>query len=322
MVCGARLSHLISTFLLSVIVVSLAVSLTTSTEGAARYEPWQILRVPAGEPQAFDEWIEHLADQDVIYLGEEHHNRWHVEAALKILRTLLERGHRLMIGMEMFGWDGQASLDRYVTGMDGSKEQLTSESGWNENWGGAIEDYLPLPAFARVEHLQLLALNPPRSLVRTVARRGLAAALGDAAMARWGIVGDEFPDDPRYREVIMGQLQRCHGGLSETAYERMYEASLFRDEGMAATIARAVRPVGTTGSRPFLSYTGSGHIQYGLPVPRRVSRRIPGVKQTIVYLLAWEPGMDDDVQQLLDERIADFIWLTPVSSHGPARRCR
>jgi uncharacterized iron-regulated protein len=103
----------------------------------------------------------------------------------------------------------------------------------------------------------------------------------------------------------------------------MYEASLFRDEGMAKTLARYLarqdKPF-TTG--PVVSYTGGGHIQYDLPVPKRVQRRNQDVKQVSIYLAAFSADQREEIMELLRSGIADYIWLTPVGAHGPAKRCK
>ena len=70
-------------------------------------------------------WLEGLATYDVIYLGEEHHNRSHIDAALTVLRSLMSQGRRPWLAMEMFGWDGQPALARYLR----SEESIRSEEG-------------------------------------------------------------------------------------------------------------------------------------------------------------------------------------------------
>jgi hypothetical protein len=79
-----------------------------------------------------------------------------------------------------------------------------------------------------------------------------------------------------------------------------------------------------TGSRSMiLSYTGGGHIQYNLPVPMRVMRRLSGhVNQTTIYLTSFDANRINDIRELMRERIADYIWLTPISGQGPPQRCR
>jgi len=307
---------------LLVIVVAAQIYIGAAAEVRTLQE-WDVLDRKTGEPVAFSEWTSVLAAQDVIYVGEEHRNRWHIEAALKILRALIEKGRRPALAMEMFGWDGQPALEGYVSGESADPAGFLTDSRWDQNWGGPFEDYAPLVQFAREQRLSLLALNPPRPLVRKVAAEGLRTARHDDAMRRWGIDETDIVEDRAYHDIILGQLQRCHGGLSDDGYERMYEASLFRDEGMAKTLARyLVRQDKLSPAGPVVSYTGGGHIQYDVPVPKRVQRRHEGVKQVSIYLTAFSGDQREEIMELLRSGIADYIWLTPVGAHGPAKRCK
>lgn len=290
------------------------------------FREWQLLEARTGLAVPLEEWLDSLGSWDVIYLGEEHRNRFHVDAALRVLNALIAKGRKPVLAIEMFGWDGQTGLDRYLAESDMAKSQFLEEARWRENWGGAYEDYEPLIAFAREHRLPVRALNPPRSLVRQVAKRGLAEARADLEMARWGMAQEEIVDDPVYRETIVRQLRLCHGGGSDADYQGMYEASMFRDEAMAKTIVEALRTfqIGP-GSQmgPILSYTGGGHIQYRLPVPKRVARRFSdGVRQLTVYLSSFQADRQDEIRELLKDGIADYLWLTPTGSQGPPRRCR
>jgi uncharacterized iron-regulated protein len=286
------------------------------------FEEWQVLEVRTGRLIAFENLLAATATADVIYIGEEHRHRFHIEAALRILQALRERNRRPVLGLEMFGWDGQAGLDRYLADAGMERERFLQEAKWKENWGGGYEDYAPLINFARMHHVPVLALNPPKPLVRRVAREGLLQARSDPEMIRWGLQDETFWDDPAYRALIIKQLRLCHGGLSESAYERMYDGSMFRDEGMAKTISESLDRF-RNGLGPVVSYTGAGHMQYGLPVPSRVQRRqAKAIRQTTIYLASLEPGQGEEIRDLLRESIADYVWLTPLSAHGPTPRCR
>ena len=291
-----------------------------SQEAVPAFHEGQIWEVKSHRAITFDELAAALASRQVIYLGEEHHNHSHVEAALTILRTLIAQSRRPVLALEMFGWDGQAALDRYVSGQDGISERFLKESRWEQNWGGSFDDYEPLVAFAKAHHLSVLALNPPKPLVRLVARQGLAQALTDPAMGEWGMKDEQYPEDSSYHDMITQPLRRCHGGLSDGDYQRMYEASMFRDEGMAKTIAESLRRAGPEGL--IVSYTGGGHIQYQLPVPNRVQRRLAGtVSHMTIYLTAFDPSRVEEIRSLLSESIADYVWLTSVGAQGLPRRC-
>ena len=108
-------------------------------------------------------------------------------------------------------------------------------------------------------------------------------------------------------------------------YQTMYEASMVRDEGMARTIVGELESLRLEepAAGPVVSYTGGGHIQYNLPVPQRVGRRLSGtIRQTTLYMTSYEEGRGEDLREMLTGKIADYIWLTPVSEQGMPRRCR
>ena len=298
----------------------------TSAMPTADFRAGQIIDTTNGRPISFEELVTRVLQQEVVYLGEEHHNRFHIEAALSLLNRFSRAGRRPVLAMEMFGWESQPVLDRYVQGDDVARQDFLSQAGWTQNWGGPFETYEPLVAFARTERLRLVALNPPKPLVRLVAKKGLEQARRDADWTRWDMQHETIIDDPSYRQKIFEQLRACHGGGSDEMYQTMYEASMVRDEGMAKTVVSLVessRSVADAAAGPVVSYTGGGHIQYNLPVPQRVARRLSGaVRQTTIYMSSYEQGRRDDLSEMLSGKIADYLWLTPVTAEGMPRRCR
>lgn len=298
----------------------------TSATPTADFQAGQIIDTANGRSISLEELVTRVLQQEVVYLGEEHHNRFHIEAALSLLNRLSRAGRRPVLAMEMFGWESQPVLDRYVQGGDVARQDFLSQAGWTQNWGGPFETYEPLVAFAKTERLRLVALNPPKPLVRLVAKKGLEEARHDADWARWDMQHETIVDDPAYRKKIFEQLRACHGGGSDEMYQSMYEASMVRDEGMAKTVVSLVvslRGLADAAAGPVVSYTGGGHIQYNLPVPQRVARRLSGaVRQTTIYMSSYAQGRRDDLSEMLSGKIADYLWLTPVTAEGMPRRCR
>ncbi|MGE3154993.1 MAG: ChaN family lipoprotein [Nitrospiraceae bacterium] len=290
------------------------------------WKPGTIVSSETGESFLLEAWLSKLGGFDVIFLGEEHQNPEHIKAAILVLRALLAQGRHPLLGMEMFSWDGQPALDRYVTREQDADRRFLEDVRWKQNWGGSFENYAPLVGFARDHGISVLALNPPRPLVRSVVKDGMHVVVNGDEAAQWGMRGEELVEDAGYREAILDQLRACHGGGTERDYQGMYEASLFRDEGMAKTIAFALAREASAGvpvQGPFVSYTGGGHIQYRLPVPSRVARRTgPDVKQVTIYMTSFDSARLDEVQDMLNRHIADYLWLTPVGPQGPPRRCR
>ena len=291
----------------------------------APFKEWQVIDTATGRPVSLDQWTALLLQQDIIYLGEEHHNRFHIDAAMTVLRRLKAEGRTPALAMEMFGWDGQAALDQYLFGSEMNRQESLEAVRWQQNWGGSYEDYEPLVRLAKEQHWAVDAMNPPKPLVRIVAKNGLAQAESDPMMAQWGMKDETIIDDPIYRTRILQQLQACHGGGADSLYQTMFEASMVRDEGMAKTLVHRlnqIRSGSNTMAGPLVSYTGGGHIQYNLPVPKRVARRLTDqVRQVSVYMTSFEVGRIEELQDMIREKIADYLWLTPVSAQGPPRRC-
>jgi hypothetical protein len=152
-----------------------------------------------------------------------------------------------------------------------------------------------------------------------VATKGIQEAWQDPEMSKWP-VGELVTDDPEYEKLIFEQIESCHPGLSAQVYRRIFEASIFRDEGMAQVITNYLDNKSPTAG-PLVSYTGGGHIQYKIPVPKRVERKHPGVRSVTIYLEAWDPSKEHEVRSELQTGIADFLWLTPLGPKGLQPRC-
>jgi uncharacterized iron-regulated protein len=320
----SRLSDVLILCLLS-LTLSCAAEQRVTLHSDSGWQPWQILETQTGRVLPFQEWAKNLEQRDIVYLGEEHHNPYHIEAALKILHQFVSDGIEPTIAMEMFGWDGQPALDDYVTSVQPITNEFLEQVRWKQNWGGAFADYAPLVTFAKDRHLSVRAMNPPKPFIRRIVKFGLEQVKQDPEWTTLGMNGEEIVDDPAYRARIVDQLQRCHGGTEEH-FRTMYEASMVRDESMAKTLVirqEELRRERDGNRQLIVSYTGGGHIQYNLPVPKRVARRLRGdIKQTTIYMMSFESSRADDVRALMREGIADYIWLTPMGKPQSAQHCR
>src|SRR5437660_12876322 len=74
---------------------------------APTFTEWQILDTKAGHVVGFEDLMASLLTMDVIYIGEEHSHRSHIEAALRMLQALVEGNWNPVIGREPRGGVGQ-----------------------------------------------------------------------------------------------------------------------------------------------------------------------------------------------------------------------
>jgi len=285
------------------------------------WQEGQIIDTKTATTVTFNHLQSYLIGAEVIYIGEEHHNPHHIQAALRILEALREGGKQPVLGMEMFGWDGQVALDRYIQDALYEKKQFLVDAQWESNWEGNFADYEPLVNYAKMHSLPLYGMIPPRSLVRKVVTQGLAQTRQDPERIKWGFDQDISLDDPDYHRVLFQQIEQCHPGIPDKMYKRFYEASIFKDEGMAKIIVDAINTHAPQGG-PVVSYTGGGHVQYHVPIPTRVKReKGDSLRQVSVYLNAFDPARKEEIRQSIQDRIADYIWLTPLGPKGPQPRC-
>jgi len=108
------------------------------------YQQGQIIDPALNTMVPFSEFRSALLGADVIYIGEAHYTPSHIEAGLQVLQTLLDEGRTPILGMEMFSWDGQAGLDRYLNGEVTTVKDFLTESQWKNNWGAYPTDDIDL----------------------------------------------------------------------------------------------------------------------------------------------------------------------------------
>ncbi len=290
------------------------------SQPSSHFEVGQLFDLRQGGVTSIETLTQDLLNVDVVYIGEEHYNPSHIQIATQILEMLRNRGHHPALAMEMLSWDGQAALNQWVVGAL-ADDQFVHVSHWEENWGGQYENYQPLVTLARAHRFPLYALNPPRPLVRKIATMGLEAGLADPAMQSWNLPHNISLDDPDYQNVIYEQIVQCHTNLPQHVYQRIYEASIFRDAGMAKIIVDYLESKPES-KGPLVSYTGGGHIQYNIPIPQRVQTRTARtVEQITIYLMALDPAREEDIYEAMHNHVADYLWLTPLGPDGPQPRC-
>jgi uncharacterized iron-regulated protein len=99
---------------------------------------WQagrVIDVKTGRSIDLPSFLVTLARFDVVYLGEEHYNQHHIDAALTVLQTALANGRRPVLTMEMFGWDGQPALDEYLTTSGQDRKHFLIKAAGNRTGG-------------------------------------------------------------------------------------------------------------------------------------------------------------------------------------------
>lgn len=221
-----------------------------------------------------EELIARIADKDVIFIGETHDSYADHLNQLAIIQRLRARGKRLAIGMEFFQQPFQPVLDAYVAGTI-SEEDMLEQSEYFERWRFDYRLYRPIMRFARAHGIPLIALNVPRELTEKVGDKGLE---GLSAEERARLPARIDDSDPSYRARIKAVYDQ-HPRGPDSDFERFLAVQLLWDEGMAEQAARYLAEHPGTA---LVVLAGSGHVEYGQGIPRRLERRRPVDMATIL----------------------------------------
>jgi uncharacterized iron-regulated protein len=234
-----------------------------------------------------DALVDRLADKRVVFVGETHDRYEDHLNQLAVIRGLHEQGKGIAIGMEFFQQPFQEHLDAFVAGEIDEKEMLR-RTDYFERWRYDYRLYRPILRYARDNGIPIIALNLERELTEKVGDGGIES-LTEAERAR--IPAEIDRDDQAYRERIKTVFDH-HPAAENANFEHFLEVQLLWDEGMAE---RAARYLQEHPERTLVVLAGSGHLEYGQGIPKRLLRRMPVDSAIVVSGSARgpEPGIAD-----------------------------
>ena len=267
----------------------------------------RIVHVPTGLELSFEGMMDMMAGARLVCIGESHDNYRAHEVQLQVVRELHRRfPGRVAIGMEMFRWPQQEILDRW-TGGELDELEFLEAVDWHRTWSTDYRHYAAILGFARDQGLDVIALNPSRELQDAV-RQFPPDALPQEFRDELPEVGDSDP----YQHAV---LEAFYGGHLPTpgAFESFFRVQLLWEESMAERIVAYLGSARGRG-RIMVTLTGSGHVEYGFGIPKKVIRRMP---MPYVILAPTEIEVPPE-KQMPDVRLpelplypADFIWWIP-----------
>lgn len=269
-----------------------------------------ILYVPTGTFVDKEELFSFLLRSRIVYIGETHDNLDHHRVELEIIKAM-DRAFpgRIAIGMEMFTRPSQPYLDRWIMGKLPEEEFYRV---WLKEWGIDYGYYRGIMEYARERRIPIIALNAPEDLVDEVREKGLDGLPQERRK--------ELPEIDRsdpYHRAFFKAYYMAHG---RKGFERFYEVSLLWEETMAETIASYLRSKEGKGKR-MIVIAGSGHVKYGMGIPRRVFRRLQEPYTIVLLNVDKEALTKEEVKRkgivLMDVSppklplyAAHFIWTT------------
>jgi len=315
--------RIIPTIFLSVTLINVIISNIScdSTKGAIEAETLKpgmlysgnhlINRILSYKDQklvSYESMLNHLTNSQVIFLGEFHNSVPTHTYQLKIIQDIYKRHRQIAIAMEMFERDTQSVMNRYLSGKLSNKVFLNK----SRPWSNYLSDYSPLVEFAKAHGLRVLAMNTPRAMIRKVVLKGNKYIRSLKGKKRGYVARKVWLKDQKYRDFFKKLLPQGHhfSKKHKAMYQKFLLASMVKDSTMAESIARYLKKPRHK-KHKVISINGKFHSDYGIAIPSRLKRRLPGVR---IVIISFIPLRDKDKVNLSsylgENKLADFVVFT------------
>lgn len=252
-----------------------------------------------------------LAGVRLVLVGENHTDMDSHRSELRVVQELSRSGRPVMLGLEMYPYTEQRSLDDWVEGKL-TEEAFLQASRWYENWGYNWLYYRDIFLFARDHKLRIFAVNSPRDVVTAVRKKGFKNLTPEEAAHIPSDIDTSSADHRTlFKSFFAGGGDSLHSSMTDAQLDSMIAAQSTWDATMAFNSVKALKDHGGPDT-VMVVLVGSGHVVYGLGIQRQAARHFDGKVATVVPVNV----RDDEghVVKTVQASYADFVWGLPAQT--------
>ncbi len=293
--------------------------------------------IPTGRILDFDKIVDDLEKKRVVYVGEMHTDYPSHLLQLQVIQALYRRDPSIAIGMEMFPRSSQQALDDYINGKIEDEKDFIKASRYFKVWGYDYRMYQDIIGYAKKHRIPLVALNIDKKITSQVFREGSLDNLDEDQVKK--IPAQRDLDVPGYRKRLQ-QIHSMHNSSPQgSGFDGFIQAQAIWDESMAESV---VNYLTAHPDQRMVVIAGTGHVYKDSAIPRRVARRIPGIRQCVIvsasvvdtgteqgkqvdYLMYTEPRklppagkIGIVLNEVEDEKLGTRMQVVQLSPHGKA----
>ncbi len=200
-----------------------------------------IVDTKTGDTVSPAQLVSRLAGIRLLLIGEEHTNIDIHRIQARVIEGLQAAGRHVLIGLEMYPYTEQHSLDEWRDGLL-TEEGFVRLSRWYDNWGYNWEYYRDIFLFARNHRIPMYALNAPREVVAAVRRKGFANLTPEEAAHIPQDIDASNPDPLAFfKATLSGEMggPMMAGGMSDDMWKSMLSAQATWDATMGHNAVQA-----------------------------------------------------------------------------------
>ena len=259
-----------------------------------------------GEVLSAGQLAPRLHDTRLLLLGESHTEIDFHRVQLRVIQALHEAGRKVMIGLEMFPYTEQRSLDNWRDGLL-TEAGFVTLARWYEFWGYHWGYYRDIFLYARDHHIPMYAVNTLREVVTAVRQKGIANLPEKDKQHVPPKVDVDSPDHLTFFQASFDDDSSMHAHMPEAMLKSMLAAQATWDASMAYNSVKVLNAAPPDSILVVLA--GSGHVAYGVGIERQARQWFDGKMTTLIPV----PVLDSDEKPVANVKAsyADFVWGIP-----------
>lgn len=249
-----------------------------------------------------------LSAVQILLIGEEHTGMDSHVIEKRVLEELARAGRRVLVGLEMYPYTEQASLDLWVGGKLSEKEFL-EQSHWYRNWGYNWNYYRDIFLLAGEAQMPMFAINTPREVIAAVRKKGFTGLTEEEAAHIPPRIDTDSPEGMRLFRAALSEGS-FHSGMSEQDWKAMFDAQCAWDATFAQNSVAAIRKFENDPKAILVVLVGFGHVAYGLGTERQAAHSFSGRIASLIPVAV----QDEKGKRVGSVRAsyADFLWGVPA----------
>jgi len=256
-----------------------------------------------GNPSSLNRIIEAIAQNDVVFLGEQHDDATAHALQLEIFKAAFEKygkERKMALSMEMFERDVQVVVNEYLNNLITENHFLLSSRPWNNY----KQDYRPLVEFAKAEKIPVIAANAPRRYINMVSRGGRETLSGLSEEAKQWLAPLPFNQSS---EIYSNKFKALMGGSPESqmGINKILDSQTLWDATMSYSIAEFLK----RNKKPLVVHlNGAFHTENRLGTAEQLLKFRPKTK-FIVITIRYEDEFTT-FDKTKHQNLGDFVILT------------
>ncbi len=263
----------------------------------------------SGELLSPEQLARRLEGVSLVFMGESHTTLEYHRAQLQLIRALRETGRPVLIGLEMFPYTEQRSLDYWNQGQV-TEKGFVELSDWYTNWGYNWNYYRDIFLFARDHGIPMFAVNAPRSVVSEVRKKGFEGLSEEERSSLPERIDTDSADHRRLFKIFLtGGEENFHSQMTDEQLDGMFNAQCTWDAAMAFNSVRRLKEAGGENAI-MVVLIGFGHVAYDLGIQRQAALWYDGRMASVIPL-----EIEDEQGRRLEEAqasFAEYIWGLPT----------